>query len=215
MKPATKLTSLTPALHGWAAFHTEWKVAFNSYAIRSAAGVVLVDPTKPEPTVLSALESLGEPVAIILTNAHHCRDAEWFRKKYSVQIYAHEKAAPDCDAKPDVPVMDGEKLPGGLKAIFLPGVSTSEMALYAKDGAGAMLIGDAILNTPGKGLELLPDQFIEDKKLARQSLQKLLAYDFAALTFGHGDPLPVGGKQALANFLKPRRPSRSSSAKAR
>jgi hypothetical protein len=83
------------------------------------------------------------------------------------------------------------------------------MALFAKDDAGAMLIGDAILHTPGKGLELLPDQFIEDKKLARRSLQKLLEFNFQVVTFGHGEPLATNGKQALANFLKPHQPNRS------
>ncbi|MEI6085154.1 MAG: MBL fold metallo-hydrolase [Verrucomicrobiota bacterium] len=207
MKPATKLTAVTATLHGWAALQTEWKVFFNSYAYQTPTGVVLVDPTQPAPAALKQLETLGEISAIILTNAHHCRDADWFRKHYEVQIYAHEQAAADCDTKIDVPVVDGEKLPGGLKAIFLPGVSPSEMALFAV--AGVMLIGDAILNTPGQGLELLPDQFIADKKLARQSLQKLLEFDFQVLTFGHGEPIATEGKQALANFLKPSRPNRS------
>ncbi|MCG3147382.1 MAG: hypothetical protein PCFJNLEI_00821 [Verrucomicrobiae bacterium] len=207
MKPATKLTVVTAALHGWAAFQTEWKVFFNSYAVVAGDGVVLVDPTQPEPAALKELEALGELSAIVLTNAHHCRDADWFRKHYEIQIYAHEQAAVDCDTKIDVPVVDGEQLPGGLRAIFLPGVSASEMALLAP--GGIMLIGDAILNTPGKGLELLPDQFIADKKLARQSLQKLLEFEFEVLTFGHGEPLAAGGKLALANFLKLHRPTRS------
>lgn len=207
MRPAAKLTAITATLHGWAAFQTEWKVFFNSYAYQSPDGVVLIDPTQPAPAALKQLEALGELFAIILTNAHHCRDADWFRKHYEVQIYAHANAAVDCDTKIDVPVVDGEKLPGGFTAIFLPGVSSSELAVFAP--GGVMSIGDAILNTPGKGLELLSDQFIANKKLARQSLQKLLEFDFHVLTFGHGEPLAANGKKALANFLKPHWPSRS------
>src|SRR5690349_16819236 len=112
MRPATKLIAVTPALHGWAAFHTEWKVSFNSYAVRAADGIVLIDPTKPTPAGLKQLEALGQPVAVVLTNAHHDRDADWFRKQYEAQIYAHEQAQTDCDTKIDVLVVDGEKLPG-------------------------------------------------------------------------------------------------------
>jgi glyoxylase-like metal-dependent hydrolase (beta-lactamase superfamily II) len=153
------------------------------------------------PAVLKQLEVLGEPLAIVLTNAHHDRDAVAFRKKYGVQIYAHEKAPSDCDTKIDVLAVNGEKLPGGLQTIFLSGVTTSEMALHTKDAGGVLLIGDALLNTPGKGLQLLPDQFIEDKKLARASLKTLLEYNFKIATFGHGDPIIKDAKKAIASFL--------------
>jgi len=201
MKPATQLHKIAPSLFGWASFQTQWKIDFNSYAVKTKQGVVFVDPTMPEPAVLQQLEALGEPLAIVLTNAHHDRNADAFRKKYDVQIYAHEKAPSDCDTKIDVLAVNGEKLPGGLEAIFLPGVTTSEMALYTKDAGGAMLLGDALLNTPGKGLQLLPDQFIEEKKLAKKSLQKLLEYKFKIATFGHGDPIVKDAKKVIAAFL--------------
>jgi glyoxylase-like metal-dependent hydrolase (beta-lactamase superfamily II) len=202
MKPATTLNKITSSLFGWASFQTQWKIDFNSYALKTAAGVVFIDPTMPAPAVLKQLEALGDPLAIVLTNAHHDRDADAFRKQYDVQIYAHEKAPSDCDTKVDVLVVNGETLPGGLKTIFLPGVTTSEMALFTKAGGGVLLIGDALLNTPGKGLQLLPDQFIEDKKQARVSLQHLLEYNFKIATFAHGDPIVKDAKKAIARFLK-------------
>ena len=101
--------------------------------------------------------------------------------------------------------LDGEKLPGGLQTIYLPGVTTSEMALFTKSSGGAVLIGDALLNASGKGLQLLPDQYIEDKKQARVSLQKLLAHNFKIATFAHGDPLLKDAKKTITAFLKKRR----------
>lgn len=202
MKPATTLNRITSSLFGWASFQTQWKIDFNSYALKTAAGVVFVDPTMPAPDVLKQLAALGEPLAIVLTNAHHDRDANAFRKQCDVQIYAHEKAPSDCDTKVDVLTVNGETLPGGLKAVFLPGVTTSEMALFTKTAGGVLLIGDALLNTPGKGLQLLPDQFIEDKKQARASLQKLLEFNFKIATFAHGDPIVKDAKKAISGFLK-------------
>jgi glyoxylase-like metal-dependent hydrolase (beta-lactamase superfamily II) len=206
MKPATKLNQINSSLLGWATFQTQWKVDFNSYALKTADGVVFVDPTMPAPAVLKQLEACGQPLAIVLTNAHHDRDADAFRKHFDVQIYAHEKAQSDCDTKVDVRAVDGEKLPGGLTAIFLPGVTTSEMALFAKDNGRVLLIGDALLNAPGKGLQLLPDQFIEDKKLARASLKNLLEYNFKIVTFAHGDPIVKDAKKQIADYFK--KPSR-------
>jgi glyoxylase-like metal-dependent hydrolase (beta-lactamase superfamily II) len=202
MKPATALQKLSSSLFGWASFHTQWKVNFNSYAVKTAGGVVFIDPTMPAPDVVKQLETLGAPLAIILTNAHHERDADAFRKQYDIQIYAHEKAQSDCDTKIDVLVVNGEKLPGNLKTVFLPGVTTSEMALVSKDSGGVLLLGDALLNPPDKGLQLLPDQFIEDKKQARRSLQKLLEFNFKIATFAHGDPILKDAKKLLGEFLK-------------
>jgi glyoxylase-like metal-dependent hydrolase (beta-lactamase superfamily II) len=202
MKPATTLNSVTSALFGWASFQTQWKVDFNSYALKTTGGVVFIDPTMPAPAVVKKLETLGDPLAIVLTSAHHDRDADAFRKRYEIQIYAHEKAQSDCDTKIDVLAVDGEKLPGGLKTLFLPGVTNTEMALFVKDTGGILLLGDALLNTPGKGLQLLPDQFIEDKKLARQSLQRLLDLNFKVATFAHGDPLLKDAKKTISDFLK-------------
>jgi glyoxylase-like metal-dependent hydrolase (beta-lactamase superfamily II) len=202
MKPATVLNQISPSLVGWARFHTQWKVDFNSYAVKTRDGVVFIDPTLPSPEVVKELEALGAPLAIVLTNAHHDRDADAFRKKYDIQIYAHEKAPSDCDTKIDVLVVNGEKLPGGLKAIFLPGVTTSEMTLYAKSSGGFLLMGDALLNPPGKGLQLLPDQFIEDEQLARRSLRKLLDLDFKIATFAHGDPILQDAKKVIGAYLK-------------
>jgi glyoxylase-like metal-dependent hydrolase (beta-lactamase superfamily II) len=76
------------------------------------------------------------------------------------------------------------------------------MALH---GNGILHLGDALLHTPGKGLELMPDQFISDKKQYRASLQKLLPLEYDVVTFGHGEPLLQAGHATIAKFLKPRR----------
>ncbi len=202
MKPANQLTEITRALFGWSSFHTQWKVDFNSYALKTPEGVVFIDPVQPDPDLANKLEALGEPLAVILTNAHHDRAADWFRKRYSVQIYAHEKAQSDCDTKIDMLAVSGEILPGKLKTIFLAGVTTSEMALFTKQAGGILFIGDALLNPAGARLQLLADHFIEDKKQARESLRKLVEYNFKIATFAHSDPIVKNAKKTITGFLK-------------
>jgi hypothetical protein len=202
LQPATKVREVVRNLYGWASFHTQWKTDFNSYALKTADGVVFVDPLKPAPAVLQELEALGEPIGIFLTNDHHDRDADWFRKQYGIQIYAHEKARADCDTKIDVLILDGERLPGSVRAIYLPGSSASETAYYSKLSGGIVLLGDILLNPKGKGLSLLPEPYIEDRKQALQSLPRILELSFKTATFAHGDPLVTNAQKRIASFLK-------------
>ena len=202
LKPSVELREVVKNLHGWSSFHPQWKVDFNSYALKTSEGVVFIDPLNAEPDVLQKIEALGEPIAIFLTNAHHDRQADWFRKHYGVQVYAHEKARADCDTKIDVLLMDGERLPGGVKAMYLPGSSASETAYHFKPNGGVVLVGDTLLNQGDKGLTLLPEPYIEDKKQALKSLQSLLALDFKTITFAHGNPIVGNAKSEITNFLK-------------
>jgi glyoxylase-like metal-dependent hydrolase (beta-lactamase superfamily II) len=202
LRPATELKEIVKKLYGWSCFHAQWKVNFNSYALKTTDGIVLIDPLKPEATVLKELEGLGEFSGIFLTNAQHDRDADWFRKHYEIQIYAHEKAKADCDTSIDVLVMDGETLPGSVKAIHLPGSSASETAFYTKVSGGIMMMGDILSNSGGRGLTLLPEPYIEDRKQALKSLPKLLQHRFTTITFAHGDPLVKNAEKQIENFLK-------------
>ncbi|HUJ72948.1 MAG TPA: hypothetical protein VLZ30_11945 [Verrucomicrobiae bacterium] len=202
LRPSMELRAVSRNLYGWASFHPQWKVDFNSYALRTTEGVVFVDPLKPGPDIIKKLEALGEPIGVLLTNAHHDRDADWFRKQYEIQVYAHEKAKADCDTKIDVLLMDGERLPGGAKAVYMPGSSAGETAFYSKSGGGIVLMGDTLMNQGGKGLTLLPEPYIEDKKEALKSLQKLLDLNFKIITFAHGSPIVTNARNEIARFLK-------------
>ena len=117
-------------------------------------------------------------------------------------MYAHEKAKADCDTKIDVLVMDGEQLPGGVKVVHLPGSSAGETAFYAKSGGGIVLMGDTLMNQTGKGLTLLPEPYIEDRKQALRSLHKLLDLNFKIVTFAHGNPIVQNARKEIAHFLK-------------
>jgi hypothetical protein len=197
-----KFTKHTPHLAGWSGMHAQWGVQFDSYALQTPDGVVIVDPIQPPPSVIKQIEQLGEPIAIVLTNANHDRDADWFRKRYAIQIYAHEKAPTDCDAKIDVLIVDNEKLPGQLVAVHLPGAGIGEIALHSKLDGGTLVIGDILLNPAGKGISLLPDDYLEDQKLALKSLTRLHDLKFNNATFAHGAPITGNADEQILSFLK-------------
>lgn len=201
MKPSPNLIAVTKNLCGWSSFHTQWKVDFNSYALRTRAGVWLVDPVQPAAPVATALAQLGALTGIFLTNANHDRDAGGFRKQFDIQIYAHETAQSDCDTKIDVLVMDGETLPGGVQALHLPGASAGESALYVKTGGGILLLGDILVHPAGKRPALLPAQYLEDRAQAVASLQRLRNLHFQVATFAHGAPLAKDAKAIVTKLL--------------
>jgi glyoxylase-like metal-dependent hydrolase (beta-lactamase superfamily II) len=63
-------------------------------------------------------------------------------------------------------------------------------------------MGDTLLNQGDRGLTLLPDAYIEDKKQLLKSLQKLLELNFKIITFAHGDPIVQDAQQTIARFVK-------------
>jgi hypothetical protein len=206
MKPATRLTLVTPVVHRWSSFHPQWKIDFSSYAVVTSEGVYFVDPTRPGPTLRNQLAALGAPVGVFLTNANHERDADWFRKEFDIHVIAHEKARPDCDIKLDLLVLDGEKLPGGPRVLHLPGGGAGESALVVGE---VVLVGDALVHPKGKDLAILPEQYCEDAKQLTQSLRRLLDLDFQTLAFAHGEPIIGQAKTELTALLKAARKKKS------
>lgn len=200
MKPATNLREFLPNLWCWSAYHEGWKVDFNSCAWKGEDELVLVDPVRLDDANLAKLEKIAPPAAILLTNQNHERDAEWFRDRYGIKIHAHRDAVPGIEITPDEFFCDGTALPGGLKAVHLPGVSLSETAFYAETGQGIVILGDALLNEGGKGLRFLPDQYCKDPQQNRLSLRRLLQLQFETITFAHGDPISPGARQKMAQL---------------
>ncbi len=200
MKPATNLREIVPGLWSWSSLHEEWKVDFTSAAWNGTDGLVLVDPVKLDDANLAKLEQAGRPIAVLLTNQNHERDADWFRQRYGIRIHVHRDAVPGIEIKPDEFFCDGAVLPGGLQAIHVPGVCPSMTAFYTPSSGGIMMVGDVLMHSK-EGLAFLPDAYCDDPKQNRASARKLLAYEFDTLTFAHGDPLRPKAKEKLQALL--------------
>jgi glyoxylase-like metal-dependent hydrolase (beta-lactamase superfamily II) len=55
----------------------------------------------------------------------------------------------------------------------------------------------------------LPEPYIEDRKQALKSLQRLLDLDFKTITFAHGNAIVGNAKSEITKFLK--KPKKKSS----
>jgi glyoxylase-like metal-dependent hydrolase (beta-lactamase superfamily II) len=85
-------------------------------------------------------------------------------------------------------VSDGGTLPGGLRAIHVPGHCAGQIALLWPEHGGVLIAADAAANVFGLALSPL----YEDLDEGRRSLRKLAGLDFEVACFGHGKAILSG-----------------------
>lgn len=197
MAIATDFQSVTPSLFAWHAYEPAVKCDLSSCAIATDAGLIFMDPIELSEPALGMLLQAGKPGAIILTNGNHTRDAEKFRARLGVKIFAFCEAA-GLDLIPDATLAEGRIAPGGMQVIALPGAGPGEIALV---GHGTACIGDALIHLPPEGLRILPDKYCANPAQLRQSLRKLLSCDFQVMTFAHGVPLNGLARAKIEHLL--------------
>ena len=114
---------------------------------------------------------------------------------------------PDADAsqielKPTKTFKDGELLPGGIWVINLQDQkSPGESALFIQQGKGILIVGDALIGKPSGSLSLLPVEKYADAGKAKESLRRLLKYNFDAILVGDGTSILTGAKQVVEQAL--------------
>jgi glyoxylase-like metal-dependent hydrolase (beta-lactamase superfamily II) len=86
---------------------------------------------------------------------------------------------------------DGEALPGGLRAIHVPGHCAGQLAFLWPEHGGVLIAADAAANV--FGLALSP--MYEDVDEGRRSLAKLAALQFEVACFGHGKAIHSGASR--------------------
>jgi hypothetical protein len=169
----------------------------SSHAVSADGEVVLIDPVR---LADDALESLGSPVAVVLTARCHQRAAWRYRKQFGADVWLPEDAAP-ADEAPDRRYAEGDTLPGGLVAIRTPGPEWPHYSLRLDQGAGVFFVSDLIGHDGAGTLHFVPPQYHEDPAATRHSTEKLLDEPFAVLCFDHGAPLADDPKGALRRLL--------------
>jgi glyoxylase-like metal-dependent hydrolase (beta-lactamase superfamily II) len=159
----------------------------------------MIDPVALEGEAWSDLLELAAPIAIVLTNGNHARDAASARQKLSVPILAHPAAHEDLEILVDGVLEEGSAVAGDLQVIEIPGAGPGEVAIYAPERS--LHIGDAVINMGSHGFTFLPDKYCQDPKTMRLSLRRLLPLRFSLATFAHGLPIAVGASQQFSRLL--------------
>ncbi len=194
-----------PGIFGWGRFQPRWSFDFNGHALvcdgADSGHVLVVDPPALLPSEFDALRALGSRFTVLLLNADHERDSAAVAAALGAPVLA-----PSADMallrQTVVQAVDaGSPLPGGFELIALSDQKTpGELALYHA-ARRVLVLGDAIVGDPIRGLRFVPAMKISDHDGARRAVTSLLELDFDVLLLSDGFCLPQGGKAALAAAL--------------
>lgn len=169
----------------------------DAFALVEKGRAILIDPL---PLEEAALERLGAIEAIVIATPAHQRSAWSYRRRFEATVHA-PRGAGDLEEKPDAAFGDGDRLPGGLRAVHAPGPSLFHHALHLDRGPGVLFLADLVMNEP-EGLVFLPDEYQDDAARSRRSARRLLELKFGILGFGHGAPLTRDARRALSGLIK-------------
>src|SRR5688500_14568538 len=197
---------------------------YESYAIKTRAGVVLIDPARPDPATESRLRDLidgmgGTPLAAILSNDMHERDAYSVRSEFGVPVWAPLRGKEEYEGAPNHLYEDGDRLPGGLLALSVEGPFPGDTALLgeAADGTSVLFTADMVMGQrnendvrPGLGRDE-PGLYLhgvnshprgsKDMDAFKRSLRRVLDHDFVLVAPAHGRPFKASAKQVLQQLL--------------
>ena len=202
------MRQILPGIFTWGSTYADRPWDLNGYAIALAGGSVLIDPPAPEE---ADWQKLPKPITtIVLTNRDHVRDAPLFRTRCGARIVANKDEISQFTSLPiDATVQEGDLIGSALRVIHLPGKSPGEIGLYlepayhavSRDKGGILILGDAIIGNPPGALGLLPEEKLDDPKTLRESLPKILDYQFEVLLLCDGQPVLHEAKRKVSEFL--------------
>src|SRR5262249_26394686 len=121
-------------------------------------------------------------------------------------VWAHE------EEEVEMPVQHrfrhGERLPLGLVALHLNNLKTpGESAFFFGSDGGTLIVGDAVIGKPGKGLCLLPPEKVPNRSGALETLNGLREWRFERLLVGDGESVLENAREVLDLFVERSRAS--------
>jgi hypothetical protein len=195
---ADELQQVSERVFFWEAFDPAVKTNLSSTAIRTASGLVIIDPVPLAKEALGELASEGPVSAIVLTSGNHARAGEAFRKSFEAPLWAHPEAVAELGLTPDRLVRAGDAI-DDLRVYEIAGAAAGEIALHSA-GTG-LHFGDAVINVPPYGFAPLPFKYCLDEKAMHWALRALAALDFPLITFAHGTPLVTDPRRRFSQLL--------------
>jgi len=170
----------------------------DSYAVVEKGKAILIDPL---PMAEKDLKKLGPVEAICLTGSCHERSAWRYRRELNVPVYAPQGGV-DFEEPPDSWYKANDRLPGNLLAVHTPGPTEAHYSFFLERNGGAVFCADLLTNAGGKGLAFVAGVYQDEPARTRESVRQLLILDFTTLCPDHGNPMPVGAKEAITRALE-------------
>jgi len=221
---------LAPGFFYWKAPHPEWtpekdvKGGWGQMVgcvyFEAPDAIVLIDPLAPpdgSPDAVefwnaldSDVERAKRPVAILLANHYHQRSSAKIAERYpGTTVHGSKHLVGKTERAVDATFVDGDVLPGGVKARSIRGMEDDETTFYIPPHK-AMFLADALIGIGDGGVRVVPRKWAPEGEEAgkryeaefRNSLRKLLNVPIDMLLVSHGEPVTSYGSAALAEALE-------------
>ena len=198
MPHASLISEILPGVHRWSAFSPEHKVELTSHSVWDGRSLLVFDPIPLTAEFSDGCSTPWAPDAVVLTNENHERDAVRWRERYPLAIWAAPEALLSLSG---IRRWDPTRPPfAGWEIVPLPSGAGGETAWFHAVKS-LVVFGDAVVNLPGRGLEVLPVRYCRDQPMLRASLGTLVQRPFENAVFAHGDPLLGEASARIAAML--------------
>jgi glyoxylase-like metal-dependent hydrolase (beta-lactamase superfamily II) len=185
----------------WPWFSEPHGYNFNGHLIRHPEGNLCIDPVEPGEAELDEIASLGV-ARILLTNRNHSRASNKLRERTGAQTSIHPADAAharDQGTALDDTLTVGQTI-GPLVVVEAAGKSPGEVAFHWPERR-LLMVGDVVIGNPPGHFGLLHEKVMDDPERLRQSVRRLLDFDFDALLVGDGEPILEGAKARLEELV--------------
>jgi len=189
-------------LYCWSVFNEERNIDFNGILWISSLGNVIIDPVPLEKHDIKHLESFGGASHVIITNSDHIRDTENILYLTGAKCWGpieeKEKFPFTCDEW----LKDGDQPISGIDIFSLNGSKTKgELAILIDKKT--LITGDLIRSHEGGRLSMLPDEKLQNRMLAVESVKRMASIaSIQAVIPGDGWPIFKNGHQALLELCQ-------------
>jgi glyoxylase-like metal-dependent hydrolase (beta-lactamase superfamily II) len=205
-----KLTPLLDNIWRWSCFSEEKQMHFNGYALVHQGQVLLVDPPSADIETVKALQQLGTPALIFVTNRDHERASQSLKNQLNIPVGCSVLDAEQLEGTPDLTFQSGEWLLESsfqktFQLLTLHHQKTPGETVLVCPSQKLLILGDALIHkipaikNPDMGLQMLPQERYSDFKAAQLALQVLsqLSFHVEAILVGDGEPILTNGQKAL------------------
>lgn len=199
------MREIAPGLWYWPTLHPRHGILVSSY--HDADAGIVIDPFVPAEGV-DWFAAHTPPVAALLTNRHHLRDAVRLAERFGTRILCNRLGVMEFTHGEPVEFFGaGDTLPGDVVAVEVGVICPDETALHLTRRR-ALAVADGVVRFPHDGpLGFVPDGLMHDPERTRAGLAAAYAriaaeIDFDHLLMAHGDPIVGDGREALRRFAE-------------
>jgi glyoxylase-like metal-dependent hydrolase (beta-lactamase superfamily II) len=163
-----------------------------SFALRTEAGLIIIDPVTLTEQILTKLEPVQ---SIILTTQNHQRSAWRYRRVLGVPVYA-PNGSQKMDEEADFYYGEDGPLPDGFTALPVKGFATGMSLIYGAEGETVAFCADLIYDDPDSTYRFPREPGYFNSEGGIHDARVLIEQDVDILCIGHGRTI-IGGVNGI------------------